>query len=123
MKFHIEDITQHAKGGWPSLAVYQSYNRWASPQIDYPDNWFHVLVGDSPRVGKKHGHTHLSRAGFQAFEPDLYAAFQQSNNPNLPTWDLYKAELEKHFATVEKARLRLIAKHQKIIDELNNFNV
>lgn len=124
MKFHLEDITQHAKGGWASLAIYSSYGKWVSPLIDYPDEWFHVLeIGDKPRIGKKSGYVHLSRAGFQAFEPDLFAAFQQSNNASFPTWDLYKAALEAHFAQVEKARLKLIAKYEKILEELKNFNV
>jgi hypothetical protein len=123
MKFHIEDIVAYAKQGYPYLSIYRNFPEWTSPLIDYPDEWFHVLVGEAPRVGKKHGHVYMSRAGFQAFEPDLYAAFQQSNNPTCPTWDDYKAKCEQHFVNVEKARQKLIKKHQKIIDELNNFNV
>lgn len=82
MKYHIEDIVEHAKGGWPSVAIYRSFNKWVSPMIDYPDEWFHELVSqDRPRTGKQGSYTCLSRAGFQAFEPDLFAAFQNSNNP------------------------------------------
>lgn len=123
MKFQIEDIIEHAKGGWASVAVYRSYNQWVSPEIDYPDEWFHVLVGYEPRIGKKHGTVYLSRAGFLAFEQDLKAAFQQSNNQQLDTWDKWKAAIEVHYATVEKQRQRLIKKHQKLLEELQNFNV
>jgi hypothetical protein len=39
------------------------------------------------------------------------------------TWDEYKDAIEKHFVDVEKERQKLIKKHQKLIDELNNFKV
>jgi hypothetical protein len=123
MKFHIEDIVANAKVGWANLHIASSYLKWTSPVIDYPDEWFNQIRGSSPCLGKQYGHTHLSRAGFEAFASDLKAAFQQSNNPQCATWDEYVDQCRKHFVNTEKARQKLIKKHQKILNELQSFNV
>jgi hypothetical protein len=128
MKLHIEDITSNAKGGWSSVSIYPTYNKWTSPLIDYPDEWFCVMDGAKPCLGKKHGYLSLTRLGFQSFEPDLKAVFLSNTNQMATygthnTWDEYKDAIEKHFVDVEKERQKLIKKHQKLIDELNNFKV
>lgn len=123
MKFHLEDIVDNAKRGSPSLGVYRSYNKWVSQEIDYPDHWFNFVHGNAPATGKQGSYVCLSRAGFQALEPDLYTAFQQANNSSCPTWDVYKQLVESQFADLEKVRQRLIKKHEKILEELNNFTV
>lgn len=123
MKFHIEDIVAHAKQGYPYLHIHRAHPGWTSQPIDYPDEWFNQVRYNAPCTGRQAGHTYLSRAGFLAFESDLKAAFQQSNNPHCATWDEFKGHCEQHFANIEKARQKLIKKHEKILDELNKFNV
>jgi len=123
MKFHLEDIIHNAKYGSPSLSIYRSFNKWVSQEVDYPDHWFNVIRGNAPATGKQGGYICLSREGFKSLEGDLHTAFQQSNNPDCPTWDKYKAMIELQFAEIEKAKQRLIKKHEKILEELNNFTV
>ena len=133
MKLQHEDIVVWASEGYTNLLIQPGKlpaSQYISQPVSYPDDWFCELCGYDPKVGKKPSNWYLTRAGLKAFESDLRAAFEPaaaagkgSSRNGILAWADYLDRAEMHFAEVEKAKQKLVKKHQKIMDLLNKFNV
>lgn len=112
MKILEGAIVDSAKKGYLSLQVPDIAIGYPQPpMVDAPDEWFVVLTGERPVIGRETGFLYLSRKGYEANKKLLRDAID--GNPRGITWEQFESAAEAHFAKVK-------TKTQKYVDQLQS---
>ena len=90
--------------------------------IDLPDEWFCILKGGRPCVGKEQGFLYLTYKGWIANRNDIKKAFMASKYKR-GTWQDFKNHVKNDFKERHKKVQKQINYHQTKVNQLKNIKI
>jgi hypothetical protein len=122
-------ITQLASEGYLTLQVPHCVVGEPTPDtVEVPDEWLCELKSDVPVTGRQEGFLFLTRAGYEANKDAIKKAFEKAcangkDRTDGEGWAAFEKRAEEHFKHIEERCKKRIAKLEKDLETLKDFEV
>lgn len=118
MKIYKGTLWQPASGGHLSLQVPDRAFGVPIPDTEeVPDDWIIVLRHRRPAIGRESGFSFLTKKGYEANKDQILKAFSKAGG----TVEEFEQYVKNHFAAVNKATKKYMARLNQKIEELSEI--